>query len=468
METDGTAELGQYTLNAVVDQFGNEFGPVSTIVEVQEFNIEFDGEPFEFRREEPGEIVLPVQLGEFSTAGDWNLTACDLLNTAGEVVTVMPAGVSVDVDPTNDQACLFEADLDADIRDYGVRATGEQGDATATTETTVTVLREPFVIAMENVTDAFVPVSGTETFQHEVTVPLGGPIANWTCSVDEAGLTADTFGPGPDGVGCEVTIPFDFTGDSYTVTVNAVEQGTGHEATVTATGTVAAPFTAELDPDFLNIERNDSGDYFLSISFPAGSGGGTVTDPVCDASGLPAGITLDLIDDNGDLGCKATVEEFFAPEDRIETQFTFDFTFDLEDQGTQTLTGTVEVDPVPGGDFAPGLQTDVGGLSEDDRREVTRDITVNWRIIEGTLGFGIDEAASTANVDVDPELDGVEAVVVFDTDEQEYVLQVTIDENPGSGTYEVTVTLVEAGGTGEEVEVTVFLRVLDNMVVDGE
>lgn len=423
------------------------------------FNIMFDGGPFTV--EAGSNVVMDLIHGSNSTGGGF-LVQCFFTNDDGDRLAFAPVGSELTLTP-GAESCDLAAGAAAPAGEYQIMAVGTQGADESETVTTVTVTRPAFAISIAGPGSNAIPNAGDPAidYNYPVVATSGGPINQLVCSI------SPTTGASVAAVAgdCVVTLDSDAVdGGTYTVTANAQEDVSGAEATdfiqFTADRTWdvdITPATTMLAPAMISWADNDL-DFDIAVTGSLTNADIDLVTSTCSIT--PAtGMTATLVDlGGGVVVCEVRIDDYDLA---AEGPYTVDVDLNLVGGNTYSETVYAELGERP--DFAPTFDIPTSPFgTEPGPREVERDRTVNF-VIEGDSGLGIDFVASTVTISpnqnaADPLVDIVAALT--DDGAGVDILQVTVPENANAGNLTVTVTFVEEN-SGEEVEVLVYIRVID-------
>jgi hypothetical protein len=419
------------------------------------FNVIFDPTSDELANTDGTSVVFDLMEGANSTGEGIASVVCNWVDGSGNILVTAPDGLSLaDVGDT----CVVTV-TDETATDLGAShlirgtATGNDGNI-ASAMATVTVLPEEFEIDLTPAvfTEEIPNATDSPTIvEFGIDVLSGDAVSAFSCSVSAAAGVSVTEGTAPNR--CIVSITDDAVDGNVTVTANATETGTGatdsDSAVLTLEGLTItfSPVSTEAAPTV--IDWIDATPIDVVVG---GSRDNTDIDSiVCVAS--EGWLDANTVGD----GCEIEINDVtLAVPGDYEVEYTIVF---LVDGRTEVRTAFITVPEQP--EFAPEFDIATGPAA-DQRREIERDRTANFVVIDGE-GLGIDLGASNPVV-VSPEGTGVTATVT-DDGAGTNLLEVVVDGAAQTGNYTLTVTFVEIG-TGTEYEVLVYIRVIDTGTVE--
>jgi hypothetical protein len=416
------------------------------------FNVVFDPTSDELTNTNGATVAFDLSEGSNSTGEGIASVLCQWVDGSGNILVTAPDGLSL-TDVGN--SCVVEV-TDETATDLGAShlvrgtATGNDGGVASATAT-VTVMPEEFEIDLQPAaTSAEIPNAAdpavTVDFQGVVT--SGDAISAFSCSVTSAtGVSVTEVAPDI----CRVSISGTASAGNVTVSMNATETGTGATDSDSAVLTLEA-LTITFSPVSTMAARTAI-DWLGTTAIDVVVSGSRDNTDIDTITCTPNATWLDATT-VGD-GCEIEINDVnLAADGNYSVEYEVVF---LGDGRTEIRTAYITVPEQP--EFAPEFDI---ATAPDARREIERDRTANFVVIDGQ-GLGIDLAASNPVV-VSPDGTGVTAVVTDDgagTD----LLEVTVDAAAQTGNYTLTVTFVE-DGTGVEHVVLVYIRVIDTGTIE--
>jgi hypothetical protein len=421
------------------------------------FNPVFDPQTAQITNANGESQVFAAALGPNSTPGAVTIAAgsCAFVDQAGNTLVTPPAGLTI---TTGGASCTVTV-ADESLQDPGdtfrIRATAQQGGESQAIFANITMEAAEFVVELDLQpgNDNLIPQlgQGGDTYVYDVIAVTGGPVVAFDCQIAPAatGISVATTAGGPS---CDVNVAEFATAGTYTVSVTA-SNADGSVSTDSVTLTLDPGLTLTTDPAATEADPAQF-DYVDGVDIEVASAGRLLTGDIddgasaCTVAGAPW-LDADFLLVGGEPTCQITIDPTNI-DDAVAGVYTVTLTIEFNNGQVATLTRFVEVPEAP--ELAPVFDFET---TADDRREIERNRTANFVVIEGA-GFGIDEVASTATVNLPGQ--GVTAIV--DEIGGETVVQVDVDIAANTGNYTITVEFVDAL-TGLTAERQIFIRVID-------
>ncbi len=421
------------------------------------FNPVFDPQTAQVTNANGEAQVFTAALGPNSTPGAVTLAggSCAFVDQAGFTLVTPPAGLSIATGAASCTVTVTDETEQAPGDAFRIRATAQQGGESETIFANFTMAAAEFVVdlQLQPGNDNLIPQlgDGADTYQYDVVALTGGPVAAFDCQIapSATGISIATNAGNPS---CDVNVAEFATAGTYTISVTA-SNADGSVSTDTASLTLAAGLVITTDPAATQADPAEF-DYVAGADIEVASAGRLLTADIdagasaCTVAGAPW-LDADLVDVGGTPTCQITILPADV-DDAVAGVYTVTLTIEFTNGQVETITRFVEVPEAP--ELAPVFDIET---TADDRRDIERNRTANFVVVDGA-GFGIDEAASSATVNLPGQGVNVSVVEIGG----ETVVQVEVELTANTGLYTITVEFVDEF-TGLTAEREIFIRVID-------